>query len=59
MSAEKHKVWAGIVLGGVHRENGMVSYAGILTAEDSRAIQAFVIERAHAMLEAGSAARKP
>jgi mono/diheme cytochrome c family protein len=53
MNAEKHQMWMGIVLGGLHRERGMVSFAEVLTAEDATAIQAFVIERAHQMIEAG------
>jgi PQQ-dependent dehydrogenase (methanol/ethanol family) len=53
MDAEKHKMWMGIVLGGLHREQGMVSYAEVVSPEDAMAIQAFVIERAHQMLEAG------
>ena len=53
MDVEKHQMWQGIVLGGLHRERGMVSFAGALTPEESTAIQAFVIERAHQMLEAG------
>ena len=53
MNAEKHQMWMGIVLGGLHRDKGMVSFAEVLTAEDATAIQAFVIERAHQMIEAG------
>jgi mono/diheme cytochrome c family protein len=53
MNAEKHQMWMGVVLGGLHRDKGMVSFAEVLTAEDATAIQAFVIERAHQMIEAG------
>ena len=52
MNAEKHQMWMGVVLGGLHRDKGMVSFAEVLTAEDATAIQAFVIERAHQMIEA-------
>jgi len=52
MNAEKHQMWMGIVLGGLHRDKGMVSFSGVLSPEDVEAIQAFVIERAHAALEA-------
>jgi hypothetical protein len=52
MNAEKHQMWMGIVLGGLHRDKGMVSFAGVLTAPEAEAIQAFVIERAHQALEA-------
>ena len=51
MNAEKHQMWMGIVLGGLHRDKGMVSFAEVLTAEEATAIQAYVIERAHAQLE--------
>jgi quinohemoprotein ethanol dehydrogenase len=52
MDAEKHQLWMGIVLGGLHHDKGMVSFAKVLSAEEAAAIQAFVIERAHALLEA-------
>jgi quinohemoprotein ethanol dehydrogenase len=51
MTAERHQLWMGIVLGGLHRDKGMVSFAKVLTAEEATAIQAFVIERAHSLLE--------
>ena len=51
MDADKHQMWMGIVMGGLHRERGMVSFAEALTAEEATAIQAYVIERAHEMLE--------
>jgi len=59
MNAGKHQMWMGIVLGGLHGKRGMVSYAGVLTAEDASAIQAFVIERSHEMLEAASQPPNP
>ncbi len=52
MNAEKHQMWMGIVLGGLYREKGMVSFADVLSADEATAIQAYVIERAHAQLEA-------
>jgi mono/diheme cytochrome c family protein len=55
MNAEKHQMWMGIVLGGLHQQKGMVSFASVLTPEDASNIQAFVIERAHQMLEADAA----
>jgi PQQ-dependent dehydrogenase (methanol/ethanol family) len=57
ISAERHQAWQGIVLGGLHRDRGMVSYARVLSPEDSASIQAYVIERAHQMLEADGAAQ--
>jgi PQQ-dependent dehydrogenase (methanol/ethanol family) len=47
MNAEKHQTWMAVVLGGMHQQRGMVSFAGVLTAQDVTDIQAFVIERAH------------
>ena len=51
MDAAKHQAWLGVVIGGMHQQKGMVSFAGALTAEDATDIQAFVIERAHQLLE--------
>jgi PQQ-dependent dehydrogenase (methanol/ethanol family) len=51
LDAEKHQAWMGVVLGGLHRDRGMVSFANALTPDDAAAIQAFVIERAHEMIE--------
>ena len=51
LTAEQHAAWMGAVIGGMHKDRGMASYAGSLTAEDARNIHAFVIERAHEMLE--------
>jgi mono/diheme cytochrome c family protein len=51
MNAEKHQMWMAIVLGGLLREQGMVSFAGVLTAEEAQAIQAYVIERANELAE--------
>jgi PQQ-dependent dehydrogenase (methanol/ethanol family) len=51
MNAERHQMWMGIVLGGLLREKGMVSFAGVLTAEEAQAIQAYVIERANELAE--------
>ncbi len=53
MDTQKHQMWQGIVLGGLHRDKGMVSFAGVLSAEESNAIQAYVIDRAHQLVEAG------
>jgi quinohemoprotein ethanol dehydrogenase len=54
MNAQKHQMWQGIVLGGLHRDKGMVSFAGVLSAEEANAIQAYVIDRAHQLVEAGA-----
>ena len=42
-----HKLWDEIVLGGLFKSAGMVSFAEILSKDDSDAIQAYVIKRAH------------
>jgi mono/diheme cytochrome c family protein len=52
LSTERHQAWQGIVLGGLHRDKGMASFAGALTPQDAADIQAYVIERAHQMIEA-------
>lgn len=54
MDTQKHQMWMGIVIGGLHRDKGMVSFAGTLTAEDALAIQAFVIDRANDLVDAQS-----
>ena len=41
-----HATWDGIVLGGLRRDKGMPAFSGILTPEDSAAIQAFVVSEA-------------
>ena len=43
---EVHEEWQGIVLGGNRRLEGMPSFSEKLTAEDSEAIHAYVIEQA-------------
>jgi quinohemoprotein ethanol dehydrogenase len=51
LNAARHATWMGTVLGGLHTERGMVSFAGVLSPDDALAIQAFVIERAHQLKE--------
>ena len=46
-SADIHDAWNGIVLGGALRDRGMPAFATIFDADDSQAVQAFVIEAAH------------
>ncbi len=55
LTAEKHQMWMGIVLGGLYRDKGMVSFAGVLTPDEALAIQAFVIERANELAEVQAA----
>ncbi|MCW0183339.1 MAG: PQQ-dependent dehydrogenase, methanol/ethanol family [Zavarzinia sp.] len=42
-----HQAWKEIVLGGMLKDNGMVSFADVLKDEDADAIHAYVISRAH------------
>jgi|TARA_B100000315_G_scaffold259226_1_gene314382 PQQ-dependent dehydrogenase (methanol/ethanol family) len=49
--AERHLVFEDIVLGGILGDLGMVSFSDVLTKEDVRAIQSYVISRAHALQE--------
>ncbi len=54
MNAEKHQLWMGIVLGGLYRDKGMVSFANVLSAEEATAIQAYIIERANELAESAT-----
>lgn len=47
----KHLVFEDIVLGGILKDRGMVSFADVLTKEDSKAIQGYVISEAHRLQE--------
>jgi len=42
-----HGIWDDIVLGGVLKSAGMISFADVLSPQDSQDIQAYVIKRAH------------
>ncbi|NRA97924.1 MAG: LLM class flavin-dependent oxidoreductase, partial [Planctomycetes bacterium] len=46
-SREVHARWDDIVLGGIRASDGMASFADVIDAPTSRAIQAYVIDRAH------------
>ncbi len=46
-SQATHKLWNEIVLEGLFKSAGMVSFAEVLSEEDSRAVQAYIIKRAH------------
>ena len=46
LTEEKHAAWDAIVLGGAYQHKGMLSYKDALSAEDSAAIHAYVIDRA-------------
>ena len=47
MARSKHQVFEEIVRGGVLKDRGMVSFADVLTREDSSAVQQYVISEAH------------
>jgi alcohol dehydrogenase (cytochrome c)/quinohemoprotein ethanol dehydrogenase len=46
-SRDSHRLWNEIVLKGLLKSAGMVSFSEILSETDSGAIQAYVIKRAH------------
>ena len=48
MSAETHRVFDAIVIGGIYAEKGMASFAEDLTVEQSDLIHQYVISEAHA-----------
>jgi mono/diheme cytochrome c family protein len=45
-SAQVHEQWDAIVRGGTRTARGMPSFADVVSAEDARAVQAYVLERA-------------
>ncbi|MEM7017837.1 MAG: PQQ-dependent dehydrogenase, methanol/ethanol family [Pseudomonadota bacterium] len=47
LDANTHAQWDGIVLGGALTNKGMVGFAELLSKEESDAIHAYVIKRAH------------
>ncbi|MFT7220657.1 MAG: quinohemoprotein ethanol dehydrogenase [Candidatus Azotimanducaceae bacterium] len=47
LSPGKHIVFEDIVLGGILEERGMVSFAGSLDVEDSRAVHQYIISESH------------
>jgi quinohemoprotein ethanol dehydrogenase len=51
--AEKHALWDAIVLGGMHWQNGMVGFSGVLGKEQADNIHSYVIERAHVARDGG------
>jgi len=47
--AQVYSEWDAIVLGGSRSANGMPPFAGVVTSEQSQAIKAYIIDRAHAL----------
>ena len=54
MSAQSHEQFYAIMLGGLHSERGMVSFAAVLDAKDAEAIHAYIIDEAHKHRDASS-----
>ena len=48
-NAQVYAEWDAIVLGGSRSSNGMPPFAGVVTPEQSQAIKAYIIDRAHAL----------
>jgi len=48
--------WQSVVIGGARQQNGMASFASVMTGDDAEAIRAFVIMRAHQDAPAANAA---
>jgi quinohemoprotein ethanol dehydrogenase len=46
-SADVHAQWDEIVLGGTRAGDGMASFADLVSREEARAVQAYVIDRGH------------
>ena len=46
-SGQTHEMWQDIVLGGVLRERGMVSFSAYLTPDDAEAIRQYVLAEAN------------
>ena len=58
IGADTLATWDAIVLGGARRDMGMVSFAHLLSLEQSHAIQAWVLEVANAATEKTTAAEQ-
>jgi len=48
------EAWQSVVIGGVLKTKGMVSFSRWLTADDAEAIRAYVAGRARHLAEAGN-----
>jgi mono/diheme cytochrome c family protein len=48
-NAQIYAEWDAIVIGGSRSANGMPPFAGVLTPEQSQAVKAYIIDRAHAL----------
>jgi quinohemoprotein ethanol dehydrogenase len=59
LSAEVHAVFDSIVLGGRFANAGMASFADLVSADDAKAIQAYLLREQRRLRDEESAARKP
>ena len=55
MSKETHKIFLGIVLGGSHQDQGMVSFKNMLTMEEAQDIHNYIISQANLTYELANA----
>ncbi len=51
MGSDKHAIFNDIVLGGIFKSIGMVSFADVLTEDDANNVQAYVLSQAHKLRE--------
>ena len=51
-----NETWAAVVLDGQLAQNGMASFASVISADDADAIRAYVVAQAHAALAAQASA---
>ena len=56
-TADTHKSYQDIVLGGMLKDRGMASFADQLTADDVKAVQAYVLREANTAYKAQAAAK--
>ena len=55
MSEETHKIFLGIVLGGSHQDEGMVSFKNMLSMEEAQDIHNYIISQANLTYELANA----
>jgi quinohemoprotein ethanol dehydrogenase len=58
-SSDTHQQWEDIVLGGARKDLGMASFADVLSPQESRAIQAYVLREANAAYERAATPAPP
>ncbi len=50
-SPETHRIWNQIVIGGAYLGKGMPDFGTVLSEDEARAVQAYVLEQARLMQE--------